>query len=320
MKDDAVLECLRAAEGRHVSGEDISKSLRVTRTAVWKSIRSLKKLGYKIAAAPRLGYRFVAAPDKLFADEIARGLKTRVVGKRVFAYAETDSTNDVAWRLGTMGAVEGACVFTEFQKKGRGRLGRTWSAPRAKNVLVSVLLRPDLAPAHVSRLTLLASVAAARAVEAATGRRPGIKWPNDLLHDGQKLCGILTEMSAEADRVNFVVVGIGVNVNSSGRDLPPGATSLKKMAGKPVSRLEFARRLLAELDADYARFREEGFEPVMRDWAQYSVTTGRRVSASMLGRKLQGEATGIDSDGALWIRLDNGFQEKVTAGDVQHLR
>lgn len=319
-REDVVLACLREKQGRFVSGEEIAGRLKVTRAAVWKEIRALRELGYGVDSEPGRGYRLSRIPDKMFPDEITQGLKTRVIGKNIFCYGEVDSTNDVAHRLGETGTKEGACVFAEHQKKGRGRLGRSWEAPKGKNVLLSVLLRPLLPPAEVPRLTLAASIAVARAIERMTGVRPGIKWPNDVLIGEKKVCGILTEMRAEVDRVKYVVLGVGLNANASAKELPEGATSLKEATGKSVHRPTLARALLQELEAEYARLREGRFEDIAREWEEYTVTSGRRVTATVSGRKIHGQAAGIDLDGALWIRRDNGLQERVTAGDIQHLR
>lgn len=253
-------------------------------------------------------------------DELSLNLKTKIVGRQILSYDELDSTNDVAMRLGEQGVKEGTCVFAEYQKKGRGRLGRSWAAPKGKSLLFSVLLRPLLPASEISKITLGAAVSVVKAVKKHTGKTLGIKWPNDILFEEAKVCGILTEMSGEADRVKFVVVGIGVNVNAESLELPPGSISLNKIAGREVSRVDFARDLLRELDDDYARLKDGKFAELAEDWEVFSATSGRRVTATLSGRKIQGQATGIDKDGALWIRTDSGLQERITAGDVQHLR
>ena len=320
MKTSAVLDLLREHKGLAVSGEEISEKLGVSRSAVWKEMQNLRQLGYEIEAQPHLGYRLVSLPDKLFADEISHRLGTQVVGRSVFSYDSLDSTNDAAFQLGEKGAKEGACVFAEYQKKGRGRLGRAWVSPKGKNLILSVLLKPKLSPSQVSRITLMAGVSAVRAIRSVTTRSLGIKWPNDILYQDKKVGGILTEMSAEPDAVRFIVLGIGINVNADPRELPPGSTSLKAIMGKTADRVGFARALLKELDADYKRFREGNFQALARSWEEYSATSGKRVSAAVQGRKVQGQATGIDEDGALWIRKDDGLQERILAGDIEHLR
>lgn len=320
MKQDLVLNFLREENEHFLSGEELSKKLKVSRAAVWKEMESLRRLGYEIEAQPHLGYRLVKIPDKLYADEISYKLPTQIIGKKIYSYETLDSTNDTAWKLGEEGMPEGTCVLAEHQKKGRGRLGRTWASPKGKNILLSILVRPVLAPTDIAKITLMSAVSVIKTVQQVTGKTLGIKWPNDILYKNKKVCGILTEMSAEADRVKFVVIGIGINVNSEVSTLPSGSVSLKDIAGREISRVDFARVLFLEFEKDYLLLKKGRFEPLAKDWEEFSVTSGRRVVAHLLGRQVQGEAVGIDPDGALWIRKDNGLQEKITAGDVEHLR
>ena len=211
-------------------------------------------------------------------------------------------------------------MFAEHQKKGRGRLGRSWTAPKHRSVLFSVLIRPDLTPTEVARITLAAALSVVRAVRVVTGVQVSIKWPNDVVYQEKKLCGILTEMSAEMDRVRFVVLGIGINVNMSSKDLPPGSTSLREITGKNISRIRLAQTLLKELEKDMKRVKDGAYAGLTEEWEEHSETTGKRVVATLLDRSVHGQATGIDTDGALWIRKDNGLQERVLSGDIRHLR
>ncbi len=318
--DDKLLYLLKSYTENFISGEELSKRLSVSRSVVWKEIHQLRQLGYVIEAQPHWGYRFISAPDRLFADEIKWKLGTEFVGQQIFSYRELDSTNDVVWRLGQEGLPEGSCVFAEYQKKGRGRLGRSWAAPKNKAILFSVLLRPKLSPVEVPRVTLVAALSVIRALKALTGISVGIKWPNDIVYKEKKLCGILTEMSAETDRVRFVVLGMGLNVNTKAKDLLPGATSLREITGAEVSRLQLARLLLIELEKDLVRLKKREFDALSQEWEEHSETTGKRVVATLLDRNVQGHATGIDRDGALWIRKDNGLQERIVSGDIRHLR
>ena len=320
MKQDLVLNFLREENEHFLSGEEISKKLKVSRAAVWKEMQALRRLGYEIEAQPHLGYRLVKIPDKLYADEISYKLPTQMIGKRIYSYETLDSTNDAAWKLGEEGVPEGVCILAEHQKKGRGRLGRSWASPKGKNILLSILVRPVLAPTTIAKITLMSAVSIIKTIRQITGKTLGIKWPNDILYKNKKVCGILTEMSAEADRVKFVVIGIGVNINSDTKELPSGSIALKEIMGKEIPRVEFARQLFIEFEKDYLLLKKGRFETLAKDWEEFSVTSGRRVVAHLLGREVQGEAVGIDSDGALWIRKDNGLQEKITAGDIEHLR
>ena len=253
-------------------------------------------------------------------EDLLCDLGTEVIGKQIFSYESLDSTNNTCFRLGEQGCVEGTCIFTEFQTKGRGRLGRSWVSPKGKNILFSVLLRPKLTPQEVCKVTLMASIAMVRTFRKLKNKRFGIKWPNDILYEEKKVAGILTEMSAETDCVNFVVVGIGVNVNADRKDLPPEATSIKEATGQTINRLALSKELLKALDAEYRRFQEQRFGELAKDWEEFSVTSGRRVSATLLNRQIHGQAVGIDAEGALWIREDSGLQTRILSGDIQHLR
>ena len=317
---DHLLTYLKNLPNKFISGEELSQRLGVSRSAVWKEVSILRKIGYKIKAMPHEGYRLISVPDRLFADEIRWGLKTEFMGQQIFSYEELDSTNDAAWRLGEEGLPPGTCVFAEHQKKGRGRLGRLWTAPKHRSILFSALLRPDLSPDGVARITLGAALSVVRAVRLVAGISVGIKWPNDVVYREKKICGILTEMSAEMDRVRFVVLGIGINVNSRVKELPPGSTSLREIMGKNVSRLLLAQTLLRELEKDMERLKKGNFDSLSEEWEEHSETTGKRVIATLLDRSIQGQATGIDADGALWIRKDNGLQERILSGDIRHLR
>src|ERR1017187_6583894 len=256
--DVQILTALRAAGDGAVSGTEMSQKLRVSRAAVWARIEDLRSLGYDIEASPHRGYRLLSAPDLLHADDLISRLgETKVVGRDIRVFEETSSTNDVIEKLARDEVKEGVVVFAESQTKGRGRLGRKWISPARKGLWFSVLLRPDLRPQEATQLTVASATALARAIKAETGLSPEIKWPNDILIGGKKVAGILTEMSAELDRVKQIILGIGVDVNLTAAEFPPElrkiATSLRIEAGKPISRPELAATILSELDRDYAR-------------------------------------------------------------------
>jgi len=247
-------------------------------------------------------------------------LSTRLIGNRIFSYKTLDSTNRVMGDMGRQGLPEGSVVFSEEQTQGRGRLGRKWSSPKAKGLYFSILLRPAIQIHEIPRITLCAAVACAQALIEATRLPIRIRWPNDLLVGDRKLCGILTELTAEADRVRFVVLGIGINVNAAAGALPPEATSLKIETRRHWNRAELAVKLLTRFEREYLRLLSGDFQEMIQAWENYSVITGKRVSASTLGGKVEGIATGIDKDGALWIRLDSGIQTKILSGDIRFLR
>lgn len=320
MKKTSVLDLLRQSAEHFLSGEDMASQLGVSRSAVWNQIHDLQKLGYRIEARTHAGYRLLGVPDKLFADEMAWELGTRVLGRRIFSYEDIESTNDAVFRLGEQRAPEGVTVFAEHQNKGRGRLGRRWHCPRGKGILFSYLLRPSLSPSQIPQVTLVTALSVVRAIRAECGLECGIKWPNDIVYEERKLCGILTEMSAEQDRVNFVVVGIGLNVNGIPAQVPDGPASLKGILKREISRVTLAKTLLRHIDRDYLAWKAQDGVDFVEEWERASVTTGRRVTARTNERVIQGQATGIDRDGALWIRTDSGLQERILAGDVDHVR
>ncbi|HEX9078850.1 MAG TPA: biotin--[acetyl-CoA-carboxylase] ligase [Desulfuromonadaceae bacterium] len=318
--DQRILALFRGEPGRIVSGERLSEALQVSRTAVWKHIRSLRELGYNIEAVPSQGYRLLGAPDLLISEEIRAGLGISRIGRRIICYREIDSTNDAAFRLAEDGAEEGTVVIAEAQRRGKGRLGRQWQSPAGVNLYCSVILRPPIPPVMAAQMTFLSAVAAARAMEAVTPLAPSIKWPNDLLLNGAKVAGLLNEMSAETEKVNFIVLGIGVNINMrrehfSG-ELRHPATSLLLEGGSEVSRLAFTRALMEALDVLYAAYLEKGYAPIRAEWLRRCSFIGRRVRVTFQDKDLNGIAEGIDEEGALLVRTPDGTLARVLAGDV----
>ena len=316
---EQIIEFLKESQG-YISGEEISKSLNISRAGIWKYIQDIKEQGYDVVAVPHLGYKLVSVPDKLFVHEIQFGLGTQILGKKIIYYETVDSTMDVAFRLGSEGAAEGTVVIAEGQTKGRGRRGRTWLSPKGKGIYFSIILRPELMPNEIARLTLLSAVAVAQAIKKLAAVNVAIKWPNDLLIDDKKVAGILTELSAEADLVKFVVVGIGVNVNSLSGHLPDGATSLRKEAKGPISRLELTKEILREMEGRYLELQTKGFLPIAKAWKDLSMTLNKRVKVVDPSETVEGTAIDIDGDGGLLLRKDSGVIIKKMAGDVVQIR
>lgn len=313
---ERVLALLYAAGSNFISGEELSRRLAVSRTAVWKQINNLRKRGYAIAAEPARGYRLTPSPDNLHAAALHHLVAAKRIGTRIVALAETASTNAVAFRLAEDGALEGTVVIAEQQTGGKGRLGRVWASPPGVNLYCSIILRPPIQPVAAPQLTFLSVIAVARAVEKLTPLQTRIKWPNDLLVNGKKIAGLLNEMSAETDKVNFVVLGIGVNLNMQAAQFPAElrhpATSLFLETGSRVDRTEFARTLLEELDQLYAVFLAQGYDPARREWLERSRLAGALVTVTDNGSARSGRVSGIDEYGALL--LDSGAQ--ILAGDV----
>lgn len=309
-------------QGGFVSGGEISRTLCVSRTAVWKHISALRAAGYVIEAIPSRGYRLVSAPDILNREEIAARLKSAVIGRQLVCLNETGSTNADAFRLAEEGAPEGTVVLADTQRNGKGRRGRSWSSPPGVNLYCSIVLKPGVKPHEAAQLTFLSAVAVARAVELTTTLRPEIKWPNDLLISGRKVAGLLNEMSAETDGINFVILGIGVNLNMTAAQFPSDlrhpATSLLLETGRMVSRARFAVTMLMELDRLYAGFISHGFGPVRDEWRERCNANGRELAVSDAGQEVvRGMFSGIDGDGALLVRLPDGRVERILSGDVR---
>lgn len=319
--DAQILQALRSASSGAVSGSEMSQKLGISRAAIWARIEELRKLGYDIEASPHRGYRLLSAPDVLHADDLSWRLeKGQMIGRDIRVFEETTSTSDVIDKLARDGVKEGAVVFAEAQTNGRGRLGRKWMSPARKGLWFSLLLRPNLSPQSATQLTVASATALRRAIEMATGLKPEIKWPNDILISGKKVAGILTELSAELDRIKYVLVGIGVDVNLDPGDFPSEltalTTSLKIELGKPVVRAELATVILRELDRDYSRVLVGGFAAVADEWEKYCTTLGQRLIIRHGDRHVSGCAESLAEDGALLLRTDHGHLERIVGGDV----
>lgn len=253
-------------------------------------------------------------------DQVRDGLITRRLGTRLHYFPELDSTNAYAKRLAEQGAGEGEVVLAEAQTRGRGRLGRSWVSPPFVNLHVSVILRPELPPVHAPQITLMAAVALADTITSFIGNPPAIKWPNDILVDGRKLAGVLTESSCEAGRIEFVILGIGVNLNYPVAWMPEAirerATSIITLTQNRICREAFVRRLIQDLDRCYGELQEVGFAALALRWQALFGLRGRKVRAEMTDQIVTGTAKGIDRDGALIVEDDQGKPHRIVAGDV----
>ncbi len=318
-----ILTLFRNTGDSFVSGAQISRALGVSRTAVWKKIEQLRLLGYAIEAVPSKGYRLQVTPDVLLPSEVKAGLDTELIGREVVYCAETDSTNLRAHELGKAGALEGTVVLADSQTAGKGRLGRKWCSPAGVNLYASVLVRPPVAPRYASQLTFLSAAAVARAVAEIGDLPVTVKWPNDVLVHGRKVAGLLNELDAETERIHYLVLGIGVNINMDSDQFPEDlrypATSMMLECGRTLSRRAFACCLLRHLDSLYALYLARGFEPVLAAWQEYFDLTGRIVEVDYQDRRVIGCVKGLGNDGALLLELSDGSPERVLAGDVRPL-
>jgi len=303
-----ILKALRECSD-YLSGEILSEQLGISRVSIWKHIRSLKKDGYVIGASPR-GYRLVSSPDLLLPYEFPD------LEQRIHYFPEIGSTMDAARELARKGAGEGTIVIAEAQAHGRGRLSREWLSPKG-GIYFTLILRPSISPAYAPRINLMASVAVAATIRKLFRLNAELKWPNDVLIGGRKVCGILAEMDAEMDVVNFVNVGIGINANTSVPQFEKTATSLKDTLGREISRKEFLSVLLGEIERRQALLMEAD---LLEEWKKLSGTLNKYVRILSPGEVIVGRAIDIDTTGALIIRKRNGSLKKALAGDCIHLR
>lgn len=303
-----------------VSGAKIASELGVTRSTVWRWIERLRELGVRIKGHTAAGYQLETVPDILVPQLISRRLTGTVFGKRIYHFFRTESTQDLAMRLAAEGEPHGALVIAEEQTAGRGRFGRNWYSEKTSGIYFSMLLRPPLAPAQALLLTLLAGLAGHNAVREVTGLAVDIRWPNDLLIANKKFAGILTEMSAETERVHHVVVGIGINVNHAKMpaEIESIATSLRLAAGQRFSRLEILARLLESFDRYYNQLlARDGARTILERWSAISsYAEGKRVRVSIGTQEFTGTTAGLDSTGLLRVRRENGSVETLLAGDI----
>lgn len=321
MLKDEVLNALQNADGagkKSVSGAELCRTLGVSRAAVWKAVESLRKEGYEIEAQSAVGYRLMASPDRLNAADLRHA--EGVVGREVACLEEVDSTNDEIKRRALAGAQAGLVVTAEAQTAGKGRRGRGFQSHSGKGLYLSVLLKPDVPLEQISQLTAWTAVAVCRAVEAVCDVRPQIKWPNDVLVDGKKLCGILTEMGVEGETgaLNYVVVGMGTNVSQTAEDFGPElseiATSLNLLGAK-VTRQELAQALIAQLDHMNAAF-PEGWEEYLEEYRRRCVTLGREVRLIRNDWEYRGKAEQVTGEFKLVVRRQDGMLETVSSGEV----
>ncbi len=319
---EAVLSLLRGEEG-FLSGQELSRRLKLSRAAVWKAVDALRGEGYEIEARTGLGYRLTAAPDVLTEAEIRSFLgPTRLVGRELRCFEELDSTNN--YLKAQPGAPDGTVAIADSQTAGRGRMDRSFQSPRGQGIYLSVLLRPPLPPDRLPPVTALAGVAVCAAVERVCGARPGLKWPNDPVLCGKKLCGILTELSLEAEtgRVQSLVLGIGVNVGQGEEDFSPEvrevATSLRQALGRSVSRPQLAAALLEELDRAYAALLAGDLPAYLAAYRSRCVNLGKTVRLIPFGggEPETAQAVDIDEEFSLVVRGADGKERTVRSGEV----
>ena len=315
-----ILKFLREKE--YISGEALAHKLGISRVAVWKQIQRLKDMGYEIIADQNLGYCLISRPDLLIPQEVRGELFTKYIGKEIYYFPELKSTNIMAKEKALHRAEEineGTLIIAERQNAGKGRLGREWFSP-AGGIWLSIILYPQLPPSYIPRITLMTAVAVVKAIKMCTQIESQIKWPNDILINEKKVCGILTEMSAELDIINWVVVGIGINVNIEHREFPEdiheNTISLKEVLGKVVLRVKLVQIFLQEFEKYYESLKRREFSSILKEWKLYSHTLGRKIRVDMGERIVTGEAVNINEEGALILKKENGELVEIISGTI----
>ncbi len=317
----AVLAAIRSRQGQWVSGEALSQELGVSRTSVWKIIKSLQGEGYVIETSPKKGYLLSEIPDILSAAEVKSGLQTELFGREHFYYfADIDSTNNYAKKLAAQDYPEGTLVIAETQSAGRGRRGRTWDSKPGQGIYMSLILRPSLPLNELSRITLFIAVAIADTLRNHLGLKPGIKWPNDLLIEGRKISGILTEAVTDMDGIEFIITGIGLNVNQLKEDFPEDfrhtATSVRAEMGHNVSRIPLLQDLLLQLEKRYQQLLSGGFADILDNVRELSTVIGKDIKMDSINGVSQARAIDIDNNGFLMVRDAMGNIHHLMSGEV----
>ncbi len=320
---EKILELLRASDG-YVSGQEIGERLGVSRTSIWKAVRQLTEMGYEIEAVRNRGYRLRAEPDLVTEESVSAQLITEWAGRPVLVFDSLDSTNNEVKRRAEEGAGQGLLVIADEQTAGRGRRGRTWESGRGEGIFMSLLLRPDIEPGNASMLTLVMGMAVRDALEdACVSSDPdlpdiSIKWPNDIVMDGKKVCGILTEMSSEMDCVNYVVIGVGINVNTPGfsGEVAQTATSVWLQTGIRTGRAGLIAACMKNFEIYFKEFlKTQDMSALMDIYNAHLINRGRKVCILDDSRDCTGTGRGIDERGELIVDTPDG-ERRVSAGEV----
>ncbi len=302
-----------------ISGESLSQQLGVSRAAIWKQARNLKEEGYIIQSSPKKGYHLCEISDLLLPGEIRERLGNNLFGgQQIYYYKELETTNLKAKELASQGVPEGTLIIAEKQTKGRGRRGRSWFSPAGYGIYASMVLRPSIAPTEISSITLMAAVSAAEALIALTPLNVRIKWPNDILLNDKKIAGILTEISSDMDIVDYLIIGIGMNINTPKDLFPPEiketATSILIETNRPFQRVEILSEFLKIYEHYYINFKKSGIEPIMGRWKELANIVGKRIEVDVMGQKYRGDVVEIEN--GILILKDHGRTHRIFSGDV----
>lgn len=308
----------------YISGQALCEEFQVSRTAVWKAIKQLKEEGYEIDSVSNRGYRLVEVPETLSKEEIESQLETKWLGRPLCFKETIDSTNELAKKLAIDGATHGTVVLGDQQLNGKGRRGRTWESPLGSSIYISYLLRPEMDPMNASMLTIVAALATAKAIEETQNIQTQIKWPNDILVDKRKVCGILTEMSADMDGIDYVVVGIGVNVNVDftdaklfSKDVRDVGISLKEKTGQNVNRSSIITKMMSWFEFYYDVFMEtQDLSNLMEEYNSHLVNRNQQVRIIERGGEWEGTAKSMNSKGELLVINQEQKEVAIMSGEV----
>ncbi|MCZ8532330.1 biotin--[acetyl-CoA-carboxylase] ligase [Psychrobacillus psychrodurans] len=320
---EKILSQLINAKGEPVSGQKLADELNISRTMIWKHLKSIEEDGYVIEAIKKKGYVLQSIPDIVTPEQIIPNLNTKQLGRTIDYYTTCESTQIIAADKAREGAPHGTVVIAEEQTDGRGRLDRSWNSTANKGIWMSVIIRPAISPQFAAQFTLVSAVAITQAIQEVTNLTPEIKWPNDILINGKKVTGILTELQADMDIVHSIIIGIGVNVNQElsafEESIQKTATSLKIENGEEIDRSLLAAKILYYLEKYGDLYVENGFKPIKILWESHNCTIGKRIRATTLRETLEGVALGITNDGVLEIKLDSGEIRGVYSADIHLL-
>ncbi|MBC2315505.1 biotin--[acetyl-CoA-carboxylase] ligase [Listeria booriae] len=313
-----LLDVFRVAEGRLVSGQEIADALNCSRTAVWKHMEELKKVGFEIQAKRGSGYSIQPTDDGFTEEVLYFRAKTHFIGQHISFHETVASTQLVAHQLVGEDAADGTVVIADEQKAGKGRLARPWDSQPRTGIWMSTILRPEIPMQQVPQFTFIASLAIAEAIENVTGLAPQIKWPNDLYINKRKVCGVLTEMQAEADQVRAIIIGTGINVNQTEfpEELREKATSLAILAGNPVSRGALFGEIVQQLEKYYQLFLEQGFAPIKLLWEERAIPFNETIVAKTLRGEVRGKVKGISDEGILIVQDAAGQEHSIFSADI----
>lgn len=313
-----LLEVFSKADGEFVSGQALADHIGCSRTAVWKHIESLRQEGFELEAVRNKGYRITGKPDKVSENELLIGLQTDQLGKQIVFKETVESTQKEAHKIAEE-SEEGTLIIAEEQTAGRGRMTRAWHSPKGTGIWMSLILKPNLPPVKAPQFTLIAAVAVAEAIQDVTGLTPEIKWPNDLLMNGKKITGILTELQADADRIRSIIIGIGMNVNQQAfpAELEDIATSLAIEKGETISRAKLVQAILKNIEIYYKEYVENGFASIKQKWESFAVSIGRHITARTVNGSIRGKAIGITEEGVLKLQDEEGIIHSIYSADIE---